>query len=161
MCMIVEAAIKKECIHLTGLMNNILVTIHHFVSTYTSVDTSLCACLCSLCVYVCVVYVWGVWHHYMCNTIIVCYITCTEIWVPFFQACVPVDTSSSISIKNNHELLRCFAVAGMYICVCLYICMYVCICRCRVILSVYVWRCMCVHTHAELEITIWNWSAIL
>ncbi|XP_065915103.1 maestro heat-like repeat-containing protein family member 1 [Dysidea avara] len=57
MFMIVEAAIKKECIALNGLMDVILVTLHQY-------------------------------------------------------SCVPVDTTNSISIKNNHELLRCFAVAA-------------------------------------------------
>ena len=57
MCMIVEAAVKKDCVHLTGLLNNILVTIHHFVSVYICTYLCVRVCLCvslGVCLYVCV-----------------------------------------------------------------------------------------------------------
>lgn len=30
------------------------------------------------------------------------------------QACAPVDVNNPVTVKNNNELLRCFAVVSMY-----------------------------------------------
>jgi hypothetical protein len=35
----------------------------------------------------------------------------------FQHACVPVDMTSSTSVKNHNEILRCFAVTGMVFCI--------------------------------------------
>jgi len=49
--MIEEAAIKKECVALNGLMDNILVILHQYVSMPVCVFTYVCSVCVCVCVY--------------------------------------------------------------------------------------------------------------
>ena len=149
LCMVVDAAGKKACTNLELQLNNLLSTLfqhvsprsNHIYTLYTYVYT----CMYMYIVHVlypmllhCIIHVYV---HVQCTCIHTC--TCTMYWYMLYtsartctyyivcpcQACVPVDMTSSTSIKNHNEILRCFAVTS----------------KCRDnVTSVYMY-CTCIH----------------
>ena len=93
-CMVVDAACKKNCDSFQTLLDNLLTLLHTHVSH-----------LPCMFLFVLILYIFLICH-------VVLYIHAISLYI--LQACAPVDMYNNVSLKNHNEILRCFAVVSKF-----------------------------------------------